>query len=75
LPRRLSNAFTDWTDALHAVLGFACAMLRSAFWPLSLAMILAFVAYEALEAESRLDSYEDLVELMTGFIVGLILFP
>jgi len=69
------NAFTDWTDVLHALVGFACAVLRRFFWPLSLAIVLAFVAYEALEAESRAASYEDITEFITGFIVGLILFP
>lgn len=69
------NAFRSPTDILHAVLGFACAILRRVFWPLSLAMILAFVVYEALEAESRLDSYEDLIEFVAGFMLGLVVFP
>ena len=73
--KRLSNAFTDPSDVLHAVLGFVCAVLRKIAWPLALAMILAFVVYEALEAESRLDSYEDLIEFAVGFMMGLILFP
>jgi hypothetical protein len=72
---RRGNAFTNWTDVLHAILGLACAMLRRVFWPLSLVMILAFAVYEALEAESRLDSYEDLVEFMIGSLIGLILLP
>jgi len=75
LPRRLSNAFTDWTDVLHALVGFACAVLRKVFWPLALAIALAFVVYEALEAESRTDSYEDLIEFAVGFMIGVILFP
>ena len=69
------NAFTDWTDVLHALVGFACAVLRRFLWPLALAIILAFVIYEALQAESRVASYEDVTEFITGFIVGLILFP
>ena len=75
MPKRFSNAFTHWTDALHALVGFACAVLRKVFWPLALAIALAFVVYEALEAESKTTSYEDLTEFVVGFIVGLILLP
>ena len=69
------KAFTYWTDAVHALIGFSCAVLRKVFWPLALAMVLAFVVYEALEAESRTDSYEDLIEFAVGFMIGVILFP
>jgi hypothetical protein len=69
------NAFRSPSDVLHAVLGFVCVALRKIAWPLALAMILAFVVYEALEAESRTDSYEDLIEFAVGFMIGLILFP
>jgi hypothetical protein len=41
------KAFTDWTDVCHAILGFVCAALRKIAWPLALAIILAFVVYEA----------------------------
>ena len=75
MPRRLSNAFTDWTDVLHALVGFACAVLRRFLWPLALAIALAFVIYEALQAESRVTSYEDLTEFVVGFAIGLILSP
>jgi len=69
------KTFTDWTHICHAILGFVCVALRKIAWPLALAMIIAFVVYEALEAESRTDSHEDLIEFAVGFMIGLILFP
>jgi hypothetical protein len=72
------NAFTSWTDIWHAVLGFTCSALRHlpGLWKLlSLTVALIFVVYEALQAEDRVTSYEDLLEFTIGFILGVILLP
>jgi hypothetical protein len=72
---RESRAFTDWTDVLHAALGLLCAALRKLWWWAALAIMVAFIAYEALQGEPRVASYEDYVEFITGFVLGLVLFP
>ena len=42
------KAFTHWTDAVHALIGFSCAVLSKVFCPLALAIVLDFVVYGAV---------------------------
>jgi hypothetical protein len=65
----------DWTDICHAVLGFLCAICRKLCWWTALALFIAFAAYEALQEEPKATTYEDCVEFLVGFALGLILLP
>jgi len=71
----VKNAFRQPSDILHAILGFACAVLRKYFMPFSLLIALVFIIYEAWQAEDRETSIEDLCEMLTGFALGVILLP
>jgi hypothetical protein len=67
---RVRNAFREPWDWLHFLLGFLSAVF--VFYPVSLFIVVAFIIYEALQAESPESSYFDLVEFLCGFMVGLI---
>jgi len=73
MPLRMYNAFTDKTDVSHAILGFiACFLIIFPYgWILTFLVTLIFIVYQSLEAESRISSYEDLVEYASGFILAL----
>ncbi|MCW1308319.1 MAG: hypothetical protein OH337_03865 [Candidatus Parvarchaeota archaeon] len=66
------NAFRSLDDVWHAVIGFIASTLRrySYGWIISITITLIFIIYQALEAEEEIESYEDIVEFITGFIIG-----
>jgi len=66
----VKRAFTELSDWFHALLGLAAgALLRLPHgWVFSLLLTLYFVVYQALERQA---SYEDLVEYLTGYAIGL----
>ncbi|MCW1308314.1 MAG: hypothetical protein OH337_03840 [Candidatus Parvarchaeota archaeon] len=70
---RPRNAFTSLDDFIHAIVGFAASILKSIHLYgviISLIITLIFMVYQALEAESRVQSVEDIVEFTAGFIFG-----
>jgi hypothetical protein len=68
---RKRNAFRRWTDWFHAFVGFVVVVLaRLGYWLTGLLIVVVFVVYESLEAESVEDSYFDLVEMLTGALIG-----
>jgi len=68
---RKKNAFRRWTDWFHAFVGFVVVVLaRLGYWLAGLVILVVFVVYESLEAESVEDSYFDLVEMLTGALIG-----
>lgn len=68
---RERNAFMEWSDIVHAFFGFISG-LTIKFKPLlSIIFIVIFIVYQALEAETPEQSYQDLVEFITGFIVSI----
>jgi hypothetical protein len=71
---RAREAFTEISDIFHAFIGFLSAfnLLFPYGWISSLLIALIFFVYEALEGESPLCSYFDLVEFLCGFALGLI---
>ena len=71
--KSVKNAFKSIGDCVHAALGFLACLVNIApyGWIPSLVIILAFIAYEALEAENPTESYFDLVEFICGFVLGL----
>jgi hypothetical protein len=73
---RVRNAFNRAADLWHAFIGFVCAvdLVFPPFgWMVSLFIALIFFVYEALEAEDRVSSFEDLVCWLCGFALGLII--
>jgi len=70
---RIRNAFTYWTDWLHAILGFIACLINILpyGWIVSIVIILIFVVYQAVEAEAPMESYHDLIEFVVGFMLGL----
>jgi TRAP-type uncharacterized transport system fused permease subunit len=68
---RARNLFRSWTDLFHGVLGFISSFLIRRAWFISLAITVAFIVYEAVESETRLDSCYDLTSFLCGFILGL----
>ena len=73
---RKRNAFRCWTDWFHAFVGLISVLLTFLPNPLSLSSIflfLAFIIYQALEAENREESYFDCVEFLAGVSIGLLI--
>jgi len=70
---RIKNAFRCWSDWFHAYIGFAVVFLaRLGFWLASVAILVVFVVYESLQAESVESSYFDLVEMLVGALFGFL---
>ena len=68
---RRRNAFRRWSDWFHAFVGFVVVVLaRLGYWLAGLLIVVVFVVYQSLEAESVEDSYFDLVEMLTGALIG-----
>jgi hypothetical protein len=68
---RRRNAFRRWTDWFHAFVGFVVVVLaRLGYWLTGLIILLVFVVYQSLEAESVEDSYYDLCEMLVGALFG-----
>jgi len=68
------NAFREAWDWFHFLLGFLSALLL-AFpfgWFSSLVLTVVFIVYEALQAESPIDSYMDIIEYLAGAYVGVV---
>jgi len=63
--------FDDPWSVLHFVLGFMTRLLKDlGLWIVSLAIFVAFVAYEVVEQESRFCKLGDFVEYLIGYTMA-----
>jgi hypothetical protein len=71
------NAFRSPRDVAHAVLGFVVGAVR-VYVPfgrlVALAASVAYIAYESVEAEPPSESYHNIIEFITGYMLAAILF-
>jgi hypothetical protein len=68
---RKKNAFRRWTDWFHAFVGFVVVVLaRLGYWLAGLIILVVFVVYQSLEAETVEESYFDLVQMLVGALFG-----
>jgi hypothetical protein len=68
---RRRNAFRRWTDWFHAFVGFVVVVLaRLGYWLAGLIILVVFVVYQSLEAETVEESYFDLVQMLVGALFG-----
>ena len=74
LKEAVRNAFRHITDYFHALLGFIAAvhMLFPYGWIGTLAILLAFTAYESQQKEDPATSTQDIVEFIVGWLFGMI---
>ncbi|RLF21492.1 MAG: hypothetical protein DRN15_11060 [Thermoprotei archaeon] len=63
-----------WTDYLHILLGVTGGFLAKPQPLASLTLFITFFLYEMLEEEPLEESYRDLLEFLTGFALGQILY-
>jgi len=69
----VKNAFRTATSILHGLAGFIAGIVNVLpyGWTASLALTLVYFVYQALEAESPIDSYVNLTEFICGFIIAI----
>jgi len=67
---RVLNALKHYTDWIHIILGMLTKVLVIFSPLLSLLILLTFIVYEALQRESKSESYFDLIEFLVGYIIG-----
>jgi len=74
LKKAIRNAFRHITDYFHALLGFVAAvhMLFPYGWIGTLAILLAFTAYESTQKENQAETTQDIVEFIVGWLFGMI---
>ena len=63
--------FRDWRDYVHLLYGVICGVLSHYIPALSLALSIIYVAYQLREEEPLTETYFDLVEWITGCILGI----
>ena len=63
--------FKDWRDYLHLAYGVLCGILSQHVPIASLAMSIAYIIYQLKEEEPLQETYFDLVEWITGFVLGI----
>jgi type IV secretory pathway TrbD component len=68
------NIFKGATDWLHILIGFIAGifLLLPFGWLASLFIAVLFAVYQALDSETRIESIEDMVEFIYGFIIAII---
>jgi len=74
LREAIRNAFKHITDYFHALLGFVAAihLCFSYGWIGTLAILLAFIVYESRQKESQVETTQDIVEFIVGWLFGTI---
>ena len=68
---RIKTWFPHLTDYIHLAYGIVCGLLLTLFPVASLILTLSYMVYQLVEREPITETYNDLIEFLTGFVLGL----
>jgi len=68
---RTKTWFPNIADYIHLAYGIVCGLLSILLPVASLILTINYIVYQLVEREPITETYNDLIEFLTGFVVGL----
>jgi 4-hydroxybenzoate polyprenyltransferase len=77
---RIRKLFEEKSDLFHFVIGLSISVIKylksiSLYFRIaSIAVYLIFILYQHLEEEEKIETVKDIVEFLSGYVFGTVIF-